>query len=104
MAQVGQIPRRKPDKYPVKSSGPERQTLRIAPQPPDPGRLRGRRLDRGPLQHGVVHVHPDDRAGLTDVRLSRNSLGSFAANIADGSFHSVFATYDPTIFNWILEL
>ena len=36
--------------------------------------------------------------GLTDVRLAPNSVSSFAANIVDDSFHSVFATYNAAIF------
>jgi len=42
-------------------------------------------------------VHPI-YLGMTDSRLGVNSLSSFAANISDGSYHSVFATYEPTIF------
>lgn len=36
--------------------------------------------------------------GLTDTRLGLDSVSSFAANVSDTSFHSVFATYEPTIF------
>lgn len=36
--------------------------------------------------------------GLSDTRFGVDSLSSFAANIADGSFHSVFATYNGSIF------
>lgn len=36
--------------------------------------------------------------GLTDARFGVDSIGSFAANVADGSFHSIFRSYNPTIF------
>lgn len=35
---------------------------------------------------------------LSDTRFGINTLSSFAANIADGSFHSVFATFNGSIF------
>jgi hypothetical protein len=37
-------------------------------------------------------------AGLSDIRFDTNSISSFAANIGDCSFHSVFGTYEPAIF------
>ncbi len=37
-------------------------------------------------------------AGLSDARFGVDSVASFAANIADGSYHSIFATYNTTIF------
>lgn len=36
--------------------------------------------------------------GLNDVRLTPNSISSFAANIVDDTFHSVFATFNAAIF------
>jgi len=36
--------------------------------------------------------------GLSDTRFGVNSISSFAANVSDGSFHSVFGSFDPTIF------
>ena len=35
---------------------------------------------------------------LSDARFGVNTVSSFAANIADGSFHSVFATFNAAIF------
>ena len=37
-------------------------------------------------------------AGLSDVRFGINSISSFAANIGDGSFHSIFGSYNAAIF------
>ena len=37
-------------------------------------------------------------AGLSDVRFGVNSLSSFAANIGDGSFHSIFGTFNAALF------
>jgi hypothetical protein len=37
-------------------------------------------------------------AGLSDTRFGVDTLASFAANIGDGSFHSIFATFNPGIF------
>ena len=36
--------------------------------------------------------------GLSDARFGIDSLSSFAANIADGSFHSVFGSFNPGVF------
>ncbi|MHC4556069.1 MAG: hypothetical protein ACYS80_02065 [Planctomycetota bacterium] len=36
--------------------------------------------------------------GLSDARFGVNSISSFAANIVDSSFHSIFASYNSTIF------
>jgi hypothetical protein len=36
--------------------------------------------------------------GLSDARFGVNSISTFAANIGDTSFHSVFGAYNPTIF------
>jgi hypothetical protein len=35
---------------------------------------------------------------LSDVRFAVNTISSFAANVVDSSFHSIFATYNPVIF------
>jgi hypothetical protein len=45
-----------------------------------------------PVYDGTLGV------ALSDVRFAINSISSFAANIVDTSFHSIFATYNPTIF------
>jgi hypothetical protein len=45
----------------------------------------------------AYHTHPI-YAGLSDARFGVDSVSSFAANIGDGSFHSVFATYNAGIF------
>ena len=45
----------------------------------------------------VFAAHPI-YAGLTDARLAPNSVSSFAANIVDDSFHSVFGSFNPVIF------
>jgi hypothetical protein len=37
-------------------------------------------------------------AGLTDARLAPNSVASFAANIVDDSFHSIFGSFNGAIF------
>ncbi len=37
-------------------------------------------------------------AGLSDVRFAVNSLSSFAANIGDGSFHSILGTFNASLF------
>jgi len=37
-------------------------------------------------------------AGLSDARFGVDSVASFAANIADGSFHSIFGSFNPGIF------
>lgn len=37
-------------------------------------------------------------AGVTDARLAPNSISSFAANIGDNSYHSVFKTFNAGIF------
>ena len=36
--------------------------------------------------------------GVSDARFGVNSLSSFPANVADGSFHSVFGSFNPAIF------
>jgi hypothetical protein len=36
--------------------------------------------------------------GLSDVRFGVNSISSFAANVSDASFHSIFGAYNPAIF------
>lgn len=35
---------------------------------------------------------------VTDTRFGLDSISSFAANIGDGSFHSIFGSYNPAIF------
>ncbi|MFC1896278.1 hypothetical protein ACFL0Q_06410 [Thermodesulfobacteriota bacterium] len=35
---------------------------------------------------------------LSDVRFGANSISSFAANIVDSSFHSIFGSFNPVIF------
>jgi hypothetical protein len=45
-----------------------------------------------PVYDGALGV------ALSDVRFAVNTISSFAANIVDTSFHSIFATYNPTIF------
>lgn len=37
-------------------------------------------------------------AGLSDVRFGIDSVSSFAANIGDGSFHSIFGSFNAAIF------
>lgn len=36
--------------------------------------------------------------GLSDARFGVDSVSSFAANIGDGSFHSIFGSFNPAIF------
>ena len=36
--------------------------------------------------------------GLSDARFGVSSISSFAANVGDGSFDSIFGSFDPVIF------
>ena len=45
-----------------------------------------------PVYNGALGVP------LSDVRFAVNSISSFAANVGDGSFHSVFATFNAALF------
>jgi hypothetical protein len=57
----------------------------------------------GPTDGGYTDILPAFQthaayAGLSDARFGVDSVSSFAANIADGSFHSIFGSFNATIF------
>lgn len=57
----------------------------------------------GPADGGYTRILPafvahPVYAGLSDARFGVDSISSFAANIGDGSFHSIFRAYNPAVF------